>query len=67
MDTTLDNTDTAALKSQEEKSPKSRDAKSPPSKPFLDIQVRDPITHGTGRARFTDYEIRLKVIILSRT
>lgn len=28
---------------------------------FLEIDVINPITHGIGRNRFTDYEIRLRV------
>ncbi|XP_013774425.1 sorting nexin-3-like [Limulus polyphemus] len=27
---------------------------------FLEIDVRDPITHGIGRNRYTDYEVRMK-------
>ena len=28
---------------------------------FLEIDVCNPQTHGFGRARYTDYEVRIKV------
>lgn len=28
---------------------------------FLEIDVVNPITHGVGRTRFTDYEVRMRV------
>ncbi len=28
---------------------------------FLEIDVINPITHGVGNKRYTDYEIRMKV------
>jgi sorting nexin-3/12 len=28
---------------------------------FLEIDVVNPITHGVGRNRFTDYEVRMRV------
>lgn len=28
---------------------------------FLEIDVVNPITHGIGRTRFTDYEVRMRV------
>lgn len=31
---------------------------------FLEIDVVNPITHGIGRTRFTDYEVRMRVSIL---
>lgn len=31
---------------------------------FLEIDVVNPITHGIARNRYTDYEVRLKVIHL---
>ena len=31
---------------------------------FLEIDVVNPITHGIARNRFTDYEIRLRVLSL---
>ncbi len=33
---------------------------------FLEIDVCNPQTHGIARARYTDYEIRLRVIIAFR-
>ena len=30
---------------------------------FLEIDVINPITHGIGNKRYTDYEVRMKVII----
>ena len=32
---------------------------------FLEIDVINPITHGVGAKRYTDYEVRMKVIILN--
>ena len=29
---------------------------------FLEIDVINPITHGIGNKRYTDYEVRMKVI-----
>ena len=29
---------------------------------FLEIDVINPITHGVGNKRYTDYEVRMKVI-----
>ena len=31
---------------------------------FLEIDVINPITHGVGAKRYTDYEVRMKVIFL---
>ena len=31
---------------------------------FLEIDVINPITHGVGAKRYTDYEVRMKVILL---
>ena len=28
---------------------------------FLEIDVLNPITHGVGKKRYTDYEVRMKV------
>lgn len=36
------------------------DAYAPPSN-FLEIDVSNPETHGFGRNRYTDYEIRMRV------
>lgn len=36
------------------------DAYSPPAN-FLEIDVIDPQTHGVGKKRYTDYEVRMKV------
>lgn len=33
---------------------------------FLEIDVVEPITHGTGRNRFTNYEIRLRVSLFGK-
>lgn len=30
---------------------------------FLEIDVVNPITHGTARARYTDYEVRMRVSV----
>ena len=30
---------------------------------FLEIDVINPITHGTGKKRYTDYEVRMRVSI----
>ena len=30
---------------------------------FLEIDVINPITHGIGNKRYTDYEVRMKVIV----
>lgn len=30
---------------------------------FLEIDVVNPITHGVGKKRYSDYEVRMKVII----
>ena len=32
---------------------------------FLEIDVINPITHGVGAKRYTDYEVRMKVCITS--
>lgn len=37
------------------------EAYAPPAN-FLEIEVINPITHGVGKTRYTDYEIRLRVI-----
>ena len=31
---------------------------------FLEIDVVNPITHGVGNKRYTDYEVRMRVGIL---
>ena len=31
---------------------------------FLEIDVVNPITHGIGRTRYTDYEVRMRVSFL---
>lgn len=36
------------------------EAYAPPAN-FLEIEVVNPITHGVGKTRYTDYEIRLRV------
>uniref|UniRef100_F1LAC5 Sorting nexin-12 n=1 Tax=Ascaris suum TaxID=6253 RepID=F1LAC5_ASCSU len=36
------------------------EAYAPPAN-FLEIEVVNPITHGVGKSRYTDYEIRLRV------
>ena len=36
------------------------DAYSPPAN-FLEIDVIDPQTHGVGKKRYTDYEVRIRV------
>ena len=36
------------------------DAYSPPAN-FLEIDIVDPQTHGVAKARYTDYEVRMKV------
>lgn len=34
---------------------------------FLEIDVINPITHGVGKKRYTDYEVRMRVsMVLSR-
>ena len=42
------------------------DAYAPPSN-FLEIDVSNPETHGFGRNRYTDYEIRMRVRTNLRT
>ena len=37
------------------------DAYSPPAN-FLEIDVSDPQTHGVAKKRYTDYEVRMKVM-----
>jgi sorting nexin-3/12 len=32
---------------------------------FLEIDVVNPITHGVGRTRFTDYEVRMRVSLIN--
>ena len=39
------------------------DAYAPPAN-FLEIDVVNPETHGVGKKRYTDYEIRMKVDII---
>ena len=39
------------------------DAYAPPAN-FLEIDVVNPETHGVGKKRYTDYEIRMKVAII---
>ena len=39
------------------------DAYAPPAN-FLEIDVVNPETHGVGKKRYTDYEIRMKVNII---
>lgn len=39
------------------------DAYAPPAN-FLEIDVANPETHGVGKKRYTDYEIRMKVTII---
>ena len=36
------------------------DAYSPPAN-FLEIDIFDPQTNGVGKARYTDYDVRMKV------
>jgi sorting nexin-3/12 len=36
------------------------DAYAPPAN-FLEIDVINPITHGVGKKRYTDYEVRMRV------
>ena len=36
------------------------EAYAPPAN-FLEIEVTNPITHGVGKTRYTDYEIRMRV------
>ena len=36
------------------------EAYAPPAN-FLEIEVVNPITHGVGKNRYTDYEVRLRV------
>lgn len=36
------------------------DAYSPPAN-FLEIDIADPQTHGVGKKRYTDYEVRMTV------
>lgn len=31
---------------------------------FLEIDVINPITHGVGKKRYTDYEVRMRVSLL---
>lgn len=38
------------------------EAYAPPAN-FLEIEVINPITHGVGKNRFTDYEVRLRVCL----
>lgn len=38
------------------------DAYSPPAN-FLEIDVCNPQTHGLGKKRYTDYEVRMRVSI----
>ena len=33
---------------------------------FIEIQVKDPQTHGIAQKRYTDYEIHLKVFSITR-
>ncbi|EPB78777.1 hypothetical protein ANCCEY_02167 [Ancylostoma ceylanicum] len=42
------------------------EAYAPPAN-FLEIEVVNPITHGVGKMRYTDYEIRLRFFISSPT
>lgn len=37
------------------------DAYSPPAN-FLEIDVLDPQTHGVAKKRYTDYEVRIRVM-----
>jgi len=39
------------------------DAYAPPAN-FLEIDLCNPETHGIGKKRYTDYEIRMKVILM---
>lgn len=39
------------------------EAYAPPAN-FLEIEVGNPITHGVGKNRFTDYEVRMRVRVL---
>ena len=39
------------------------EAYAPPAN-FLEIEVVNPITHGVGKNRYTDYEVRLRVSLL---
>lgn len=34
---------------------------------FLEIDVINPITHGVGKKRYTDYEVRMRVSTRTRT
>lgn len=34
---------------------------------FLEIEIRNPMTHGVGRKMYTDYEIVCMVSMLKRT
>lgn len=36
------------------------EAYAPPAN-FLEIEVINPVTHGVGKMRYTDYEIRMRV------
>lgn len=36
------------------------EAYAPPAN-FLEIEICNPITHGVGKTRYTDYEIRMRV------
>jgi hypothetical protein len=40
------------------------EAYAPPAN-FLEIEVTNPITHGVGKTRYTDYEIRMRVGVCS--
>lgn len=37
------------------------EAYAPPAN-FLEIEVCNPITHGVGKNRYTDYEVKMRVI-----
>ena len=41
------------------------DAYAPPAN-FLEIDVLNPETHGIGKKRYTDYEVRMRVSCLDR-
>ncbi|CAD1480790.1 unnamed protein product, partial [Heterotrigona itama] len=30
---------------------------------FLEIDVINPITHGVGKKRYTDYEVRMRIVV----
>ena len=38
------------------------EAYAPPAN-FLEIEVVNPVTHGVGKTRYTDYEIRMRVCL----